>query len=152
MYAKVNGDFLVKYPYSYNDLILEYPNVSLEDTITRRIMFEYNIAEVEPSFPERDYRFDYVESDPVKVNGKWIQSWDAIPASQDVIDSRIAHEWEKIRKERNLRLLETDWTQVSDAPLSSEQRTAWASYRQELRDLTTQENPFDIVFPQVPNA
>ena len=35
MYAKVDGDLLVKYPYSYNDLILEYPNVSLEDTITQ---------------------------------------------------------------------------------------------------------------------
>jgi len=29
----------------------------------------------------------------------------------------------------------TDWTQAIDAPLSPERRTAWATYRQALRDL-----------------
>ncbi|MEI7743476.1 MAG: phage tail assembly chaperone, partial [Chloroflexota bacterium] len=34
------------------------------------------------------------------------------------------------------RLLElTDWTQVSDSPLTATARAAWATYRQALRDL-----------------
>lgn len=31
-------------------------------------------------------------------------------------------------------LAETDWTQTADSPLAAEQKTAWAHYRQELRD------------------
>ena len=31
-------------------------------------------------------------------------------------------------------LAETDWTQTTDSPLVAEQKTAWADYRQELRD------------------
>ena len=40
-----------------------------------------------------------------------------------------------IRFIRNMRLAESDWTQVADAPVD---RAAWATYRQALRDLPAQ--------------
>ena len=40
-----------------------------------------------------------------------------------------------VRHVRGLLLGITDWTQVSDAPLPSAQKAAWATYRQALRDL-----------------
>jgi hypothetical protein len=43
---------------------------------------------------------------------------------------------ERIRLNRNIRLQLCDWTQMPDSPLSSQQRTAWAEYRQQLRDIT----------------
>jgi hypothetical protein len=43
---------------------------------------------------------------------------------------------ERIRNNRNIRLQLCDWTQMPDSPLSSQQRTAWAEYRQLLRDIT----------------
>jgi hypothetical protein len=43
---------------------------------------------------------------------------------------------ERIRNNRNVRLQLSDWTQLPDSPLTSEQRTAWAEYRQQLRDIT----------------
>jgi hypothetical protein len=43
------------------------------------------------------------------------------------------HEYE-IRTERNKLLLESDWTQGADSPLSDSDKTAWATYRQSLRD------------------
>ena len=43
---------------------------------------------------------------------------------------------EEIRQIRNLRLIETDWTQITDNSLTSEQRDAWKVYRQALRDVT----------------
>jgi hypothetical protein len=39
-----------------------------------------------------------------------------------------------MRAERTRRLAACDWTQVADAPLTPEQRAAWAAYRQALRD------------------
>ena len=41
-----------------------------------------------------------------------------------------------VRVERNRKLSLTDWTQVTDSPLTEEQRIEWKNYRQSLRDVT----------------
>ena len=46
----------------------------------------------------------------------------------------------QLRKQRDQLLLECDWTQGVDSPLDSTTKTAWATYRQKLRDLTSLEN------------
>ncbi len=43
--------------------------------------------------------------------------------------------WEELRRIRDLKLTESDWTQLADSPLTEEQKELWAIYRQELRDL-----------------
>ena len=55
--------------------------------------------------------------------GDW--SWDTELLEQD------------IRRERNRLLTLSDWTQLPDSPLSSDMKDAWSSYRQELRDITS---------------
>ena len=45
-------------------------------------------------------------------------------------------------------LQECDWTQLSDIPTATKE--LWQSYRQSLRDITTQSNPFNIVWPDKP--
>lgn len=42
---------------------------------------------------------------------------------------------ELLRAERDIRLSRSDWTQIPDSPLNEEQKGAWATYRQQLRDL-----------------
>ena len=41
----------------------------------------------------------------------------------------------KLREVRNKFLQDSDWTQLPDAPLTQLQKSAWAIYRQILRDL-----------------
>lgn len=41
-----------------------------------------------------------------------------------------------IRTARNAKLRQSDWTQIPDSPLNEEQKAAWATYRQQLRDIT----------------
>ena len=43
--------------------------------------------------------------------------------------------WQEIRRKRNLRLKDSDWTQYPDSPLSNPKVAEWAVYRQSLRDL-----------------
>ena len=43
---------------------------------------------------------------------------------------------ETLRKIRNGKLATSDWTQIPDSPLNEEQKGAWATYRQQLRDIT----------------
>ena len=40
----------------------------------------------------------------------------------------------EMRRKRDALLVASDWTQMHDSPLTDEQRAAWATYRQQLRD------------------
>lgn len=42
--------------------------------------------------------------------------------------------------------------QLTDAPVSDTEAQQWASYRQALRDITTQSDPFNIQWPVPPGA
>ncbi len=54
----------------------------------------------------------------------------ALPRSVDMDEARAVR-----RQRRDQRLAASDWTQLPDAPLSEEEKAAWAAYRQALRDL-----------------
>lgn len=56
-------------------------------------------------------------------------------------------QWDEVRKERNALLAACDWTQLPDTPVDAAE---WATYRQALRDITTQADPFNIVWPEQP--
>jgi hypothetical protein len=53
---------------------------------------------------------------------------------QERLEERGVEFLEEIRQQRNALLLQSDWTQTLDSPLTTEQKTSWATYRQELRD------------------
>ena len=54
----------------------------------------------------------------------------------------------KIRTERDIKLTESDWTQVADAPVD---KAAWATYRQALRDIPSQAGfPNEVTWPVEP--
>lgn len=53
------------------------------------------------------------------------------------------------RMQRNSLLQASDWTQLPDVEL--EKKQAWATYRQALRDITSQEGyPFNVIWPTKP--
>lgn len=45
----------------------------------------------------------------------------------------------------------SDWAALPDVPLTVEKRAEWANYRQALRDVTLQEDPFNITWPIQPS-
>jgi len=56
-----------------------------------------------------------------------------------------------IRNERDRLLTESDWTQLSDAALTFDERAMWQTYRQSLRDIPQNyANPDDVIFPETP--
>ena len=56
-----------------------------------------------------------------------------------------------LRTWRNRQLAASDWTQLPDVALTSEEVQAWAQYRQELREMLKQnDDPKLIVFPEPP--
>jgi len=66
------------------------------------------------------------------------------------IEEELESQWAFIRHRRNEFLLECDWTQLQDSPLSEQKQQEWQTYRQSLRDITEQPDPFNIVWPTKP--
>ena len=63
-----------------------------------------------------------------------------------------------LREVRNLRdfyLTSSDWTQMSDSPLSTAKKTEWATYRQALRDMPASNSDVtdesEVVWPNKPD-
>jgi hypothetical protein len=61
--------------------------------------------------------------------------------------------WVAMRAERDQRLKDSDFTQLSDAPLTEPKKAEWAAYRQDLRDLPEEtEDPANPEWPAEPAA
>lgn len=57
----------------------------------------------------------------------------------------------KARYNRDQLLQASDWTQIPNNPLTAAQQSAWATYRQELRDIPQQPGyPLNITWPAEP--
>ena len=58
----------------------------------------------------------------------------------------------EMRAWRNALLAQSDWTQMSDSPLSDSKKQEWATYRQALRDFPNGWTPSDTAnFPDQPS-
>ena len=69
-----------------------------------------------------------------------------------VITPQPIAEADRVRSYRNDKLTRSDWTQIEDSPITSEQKQLWATYRQALRDVPEQSGfPENIVWPTSPN-
>jgi hypothetical protein len=60
-------------------------------------------------------------------------------------DATDEQKLDQVRNWRNAQLAATDWTQIADAPVNA---SAWAAYRQQLRDLPAN---IDLENPVIPD-
>jgi len=59
---------------------------------------------------------------------------------------------ERMRQWRDILLIESDWTQIPDSPLTDSKKQEWATYRQALRDFPDGWTPADTAnFPDQPS-
>lgn len=154
MHALIQNGVVRRYPYGLIDLQRDNPNVSFarDDDAT---LEEYGVFRVfNATQPEFDARKKTIEEgtpefDPAAQ--RWTQVWVVkdLPAEevQRIEDDKARN----VRAERNAKLSACDWTQLSDAPLSADQKQAWGAYRQALRDVTGQSGfPWAVTWPDAP--
>ena len=78
----------------------------------------------------------------------WRHRWNVKANAWMLCPSIPAEDMDDVRYKRDKLLQASDWTQLPDVPEKTKQ--AWAGYRQALRDITTQPDPANIVWPQEP--
>ena len=92
----------------------------------------------------------------IKLNPSVVKVIDGVPYDAD--DNVVSYDADavdtelniqEVRMIRNAKLAETDWTQNRDVTLSND--SAWATYRQALRDITDSATSLDdVTWPTKP--
>ena len=149
MYVLSPDNVSTAYPYGLEQLRRDNPSTSFPSNADDALLSEWGVFKVNPTvLPVVDYTRTVTEGAPVFESGKWVQVWSVTDASAAEVEHRTAMQAESVRSQRNAKLSATDWTQVADAPVD---QAAWATYRQALRDLTTQAGfPWTVDWPITP--
>jgi hypothetical protein len=151
IYLKINTDQSITYPYTISQLKQDNPNTSFPFNINVNTLIDFGVYGVISVPAGSDYTKNYIETTPILISNKYYQNWDVVDASQEEINQRINNKWSEVRNVRNQYLKDSDWTQLPDSPLSSNEKEEWLVYRQQLRDVTLQNDPFNIIWPISPN-
>lgn len=63
---------------------------------------------------------------------------------------KVPLQWKAVREERNRKLQQSDWIVTKSLEIGETVPIEWLDYRQALRDITLQEDPYNIVWPEEP--
>lgn len=146
-----------------------YPNTSFPQVISTETLNDFG-ADVVFEGPQASggtvYQYSQAAGVELLEDGKWytknilgpifadIPATDTEPvitaAAQEAayIAIKDTEQAKIVRSSRNERLKESDWTQITDATAD---KAAWATYRQALRDISSQAGfPWIITWPDTP--
>jgi hypothetical protein len=91
-------------------------------------------------------KYQVVYRDGVEqIEGKWYTKYSVADMDDEAKAAVDAATIVANKATRNTKLSDTDWTQLADVPLTADCKTAFAAYRQALRDL-------DMLDPTWPDA
>ena len=144
----------------------EHPRTAFPKRINNLVLDSYgydpvlNGAEPSASGPYESVVRDGVE----EVDGQWYTKFVIGPVFTDndegtaaeqetAYRARIDSEAEaRVRGTRASKLAASDWTVLTDSPLTTAKKTEWKTYRQALRDITSAEGfPHDVTWPSEPS-
>ena len=139
MFVKVTDNSVV--PYSMWDLRNDNPNTSFPSEMSNSSLELWSVYPcVEGYAPPTGECEQLVRSSISKVDGVWTQNFIVERWPLDQAENYV-------REKRNHLLSETDWMALSDVVMTEQ----WATYRQQLRDVTSQQSfPYDVVWPTKP--
>lgn len=150
MYVLISNGIVRKYPYGVEELRKDNPTTSFPNNIDVDTLADWNVLSVTPQNPPA---FNHAlqscgRINPTLVSGKWVETWAVSDIGVAQQEQRNIEKSAEVRAGRNNKLNASDWTQVADAPVD---QAAWATYRQDLRDVTAQAGfPWTITWPDVP--
>lgn len=149
MYVKAPNQVVETFPYSIGDLRRDNPNTSFPRNPSDAVLADWDVypvtAGARPTTQPNEVAV--LANTPTLLDGAWVVEWVVRSYTQEETDFRAV----EVRTERDNLLAQSDWTQVSDSPLSTAEKEAWAAYRQDLRDISDQPNfPYQITWPTAP--
>ena len=128
----LGADVVFEGPQASGGTVYQYSQVAGVEQIDGKWFTKYVLGPVFTDIPA-------TETEPAKTAAEQEAAYKAI---------KDAEQASAVRKSRGEKLSECDWTQVADSPVD---KAAWATYRQALRDITTQDGfPWNVTWPDSP--
>lgn len=148
-YVQSNGDTFVRHIHDVEPTRWDDDNYCRVAKLTPEQIVQFGVHQLKLITPPYfDPATQQREHGPaLLIDGVWTQNYIVTNLGAEEATAKADTQWGIIRIERNTKLIASDWTQVADAPVDAAE---WATYRQALRDITNQTNPFNIVWPTVP--
>lgn len=149
MHALIENGAVTQYPYGIGQLKAANPLTSFPSEANDEMLASYGVQRVFFSTPPAITVTQVLEEGtPVFADDRWTQSWVVRDLTAEEVASRDNAKADAVRAERNAKLEASDWTQVADAPVD---KAAWATYRQALRDISSQAGfPWVVDLPTIP--
>lgn len=126
-----------------------FPNTSFPEQLTVDLIGDMGFDVVLEGPQAQPTRYQTAFRDGVeKIDGQWFTKYSAAEMDDETKAAKDAEQAKSVRDQRNQKLSDSDWTQLADSP---ENKAAWATYRQALRDIPTQAGfPWEVQWPTQP--
>ena len=126
-----------------------FPNTSFPEQLTVGLIGDMGFDVVLEGPQAQPTRYQTAFRNGVEeVNGKWFTKYSVADMDDETKAAKDAEQAKSMRVTRNQKLSDSDWTQLADSP---ENKAAWATYRQALRDIPTQAGfPWEVQWPTQP--
>lgn len=125
-----------------------FPQVSFPTTgPSNEFLEEQGAYKVNMFIPHNRETQKLVPAEPY-INNGWAYVVQVADKTEEELAAEVDTKAAQLRRQRDIALINSDWTQVLDAPVD---RTAWATYRQQLRDLPDHPDFPNIELPKDPN-
>lgn len=158
MFAEIKDNVLVEFPYNYDTLVKKNPHTkfSQEDLLSMYDGTDANLSgnklvriiENSPPIYNNQTQNIFQDSAPKLIDNVWVLGWIIKQLNTEEQTEKTTAQTKVVRASRDEKLKECDWTQIAD---STADKAAWATYRQALRDLPSQEGfPWVITWPVQP--
>ena len=161
MQVRIKSTGAVMYESEFRAL---HPNTSMPQQLSEALLNEFGADVVfEGAQASGGTVYQYSQASGVEqVDGKWYTKYilgpvftdgETTAAEQEVVykASKDAEQAKSVRSTRDTKLAECDWRVIKAAETATTLPTAWATYRQALRDVTGQSGfPWTITWPESP--
>lgn len=142
---------------SEGEFRLAYPNVSFPTVLDQNALDFANVSVVVETIPPSATIYERVDFDGVQlIDGYWTEVWSVHPKYDDPTEQAnwetqcLENQWSVVRDRRDLLLSQSDYTDLPNTPITEECHQQFIRYRQALREITNQSDPYNIVWPEIP--
>lgn len=149
--------------------VAPYVTISFVETLGNKVVragttMAQRLTDIEHSLPNTIIRETSLEMAQRQLPAYWdadegVVSLPAAPSPTHYFDYErlqwipdVSMAWRLVRKKRDRLLADTDWRATRSVAENRRMHPEWIAYQQALRDITTQADPINIQWPEVPTA
>lgn len=127
---------------THSDIRSAFSDISFPVTLTEENIISVGLLLVHQTQKPEGYIVE--EAEPIQIDNTWTQRWVTRPPTEAETAAKAA----EIRRERDAKLLASDWIVARSYEQGIPVPETWVAYRQALRDITQQPGfPWEVVWP-----